>query len=206
MHFIKNIFIYLIAFISCSLLIAIGIPPFFIFLLLFLYLVVFTLLPHLHIIFWTKNIKKVDRFLQNNRSKLFFSYFYAFAHESDDQQRILLQKIVQRKQPPDEEHYFKAMLALLNHDYSNANAEAKQIINHDFRIYTLAYIAIFEGNYDLASHLASELTTTWRKYTIRSLLAFQQNQLQEFYELSSYALEQTRGIERYVISHLLNKK
>lgn len=206
MHFTKLICIYLIAFISCGLLIAIDFSPFLIFLFLFFYLVAFTLLPHLHIIFWTKNLKRVDHFLQNNRNRLFFSYFYAFVNESDDQQRLLLQQIVQRKLPPDEEHYFKALLALLDEDYFIATSEAKQITNHDLHIYTLAYIAILEGNYDSANNLSSKLTTSWRKHTIRSLFAFHTNQPQAFAEFSSYALAQTRGIDHYLVSHVLNKK
>lgn len=206
MQSIKLIFIYLLAFLSCSFLLSIGLSPLIIFILLFIYLLIFTLLPYINIVFWTKNLKKIDRFLQNNRNKIFLSYFYSFVNESKEQQHSLLQEIVKLKQPPDEKQYFKSMLALLNDDFLKANLEADKISEEELRIYTLAYIAIFKEDDSVAYTLANDLQTSWRKYAIHSLLAFRHNKLDDFHTFSSYALAKTRGIDHYVLNHILNKK
>lgn len=205
MKLIKLIGIYLVAFISCSFFIAIDIPSILIFFILFCYLALFMIFPYINTIFWTKNIKKIDLFLKNNRKKVFFKYSYSVVHGSEDEQKTHLQEIIKLSQHPNDQQHFKVMLALLNNNYLQAILEADQIPDEEIRHYTMAFAEVSNGNIQQAFILTPYLKTPWRQHAIRALIAGHNKKHDEFLTYSTHALSSTRGLDHYLLHHLLEK-
>ncbi|GEK32763.1 hypothetical protein KSI01_02960 [Kurthia sibirica] len=198
---LKLISIYVSAIIICSLLFAISLSPIFIFLILFTFVFSFTVLPYFNIIHWTKDIKKVDHFLQNNRRKLLFDYSYAVAHESKDFQRALLEKIIALTKHPNDLHNYRALLAILDNDYDRALSEAMQIKDYDLRHYTMAQAEILRGHFDEALRLRDTLKKPWMTHALDAKIAYESCLFDDYKMNSTLAINRSRGLQRYMLSH-----
>lgn len=205
MRFLSLFCMYFFAIICCDLLLSIEVSPIITFLFVFIYLCIFLIVPRLNILFWTQNIKKIDYFLRNNRQQILYNYSYALVNEEEDEQIALLQEIIQLRQHPNDEYYFKFSLALLNKNYSVALEEAEKIPNSDLRHYALAQLQLNLKNYDEATLLAEKIMVSWQKYFILAQLAKLMNDQMNIAHFTELAIQKTRGIDHYIVSHLLKK-
>lgn len=205
MRFFTLLLIYLVAILLCSLLFSIGISPILIFLALFIYLFTLTILPYYNILFWTKNIKKVDRFLQNNRRKLLFHYYYALAHESPERQRSLLIAIIHDVEHSNDKHNYLATLFVHDGKYEQALLQAQHIEDDSLRMYTTAYIETLLGNYDVAHRSMQSIKTPWMVSAIAAHIAYNTKKPDAYQRFSNLAIQQSRGLERHLLAYRFSK-
>ncbi|GEL04836.1 hypothetical protein [Rummeliibacillus stabekisii] len=209
MELVKLTLIYLFAILACSFLLLMDIPTWLIVILLILYVFMFTLYPHFNALWWTNNLKKIDRFLKRNKQKALFAYPYAIAHESLAEQKDALQRIISTHQQPYIKHNYACLLALLEEHYDQALTEAKQIQKEPYQSYMIAHSEALLGNIENAREMMPQLTEKWMVPSIESLISYKEANQEEFGQHSSLAIKKARGVQKYLLyysfSHMEKK-
>lgn len=201
----KLTLIYLFAIIACTFLLLMDIPKWLIFILLFLYVFSFTMYPYFNALLWTNNLKTVERFLKANKHRSLYAYPYAIANQSVVEQRAALQKIITSHQQPYIKHNYASILAILEKDYDRALSEAKQITKEPFQSYMIAHSEAYLGNFEQAKTLLPKLTENWMSPSIESLISFKQQDGENFKHYATKAIQQARGIQKYLLVHNFRK-
>ncbi|WP_397536975.1 hypothetical protein [Rummeliibacillus pycnus] len=197
----KLTLIYLFAIIACTFLLLMDIPKWQIFILLFLYVFLFTMYPHFNALLWTNNLKKVERFLEVNKHKALYAYPYAIANQSVAEQKAALDKIITTYKQPYVKHNYASILAILENNYDQALSEAKQIAKEPFHSYMVAHSEAYLGNFEQAEALLPKLTQKWMSSSIESLIFFKRQDKENFKHYSTKAIKQARGIQKYLLTH-----
>lgn len=201
----KLTFIYLFAIIACTFLLLMDVPKWQIFILLFLYVFLFTMYPHFNALLWTKNLKKVERFLEANRHKALYAYPYAIANQTIAEQKAALHKIITTYKQPYVKHNYASILAILENNYDQALSEAKQIKKEPFKSYMVAHSEAYLGNFEKAEALLTNLPEKWMSSSIKSLISFKKQDVENFKLHSTNAIKQARGIQKYLLTHSLQE-
>lgn len=199
MELVKLTLIYLFAILACSFLLLMDIPTWLIVILLILYVFMFTLYPHFNALWWTNNLKKIDRFLKRNKQKALFAYPYAIAHESLAEQKDALQRIISTHQQPYIKHNYACLLALLEEHYDQALTEAKQIQKEPYQSYMIAHSEVLLGNIESAREMMPQLSEKWMVPSIESLISAKEQNKENFTRYSAEAIEHARGVQKYLL-------
>lgn len=195
----KLTLIYLFAIIACTFLLLMDVAKWQIFILLFLYVFLFTMYPHFNALLWTNNLKKVERFLEANKHRSLYAYPYAIANQTVAEQKAALQNIITSYKQPYVKHNYASILAILENDYNRALCEAKQISREPFQSYMVAHSEAYLGNFEQAKALMPKLTEKWMSSSIESLISFKQQDGENFKHHASMAIKHARGIQKYLL-------
>ncbi|KGR78394.1 hypothetical protein [Ureibacillus manganicus] len=175
-------------------------PSWTVFLLLIIAFVIM-LCRMLYVMYGTKNIKKVERFLASNRKEPIYAFVFEQANGSKVDQLNSIENIL-RKYPKGYIHQnYLFVRELLNENYHSALNEAEKIGKEPYMSYSKALVYATEGNREQA--LFYQLDKQWMKEAILATLAKAEKNQKVYETHKENAINASRGIQRFGLIHSL---
>ncbi|MFJ7970026.1 hypothetical protein [Psychrobacillus sp. NPDC096389] len=153
--------------------------------------------PQMYIMYKSNNLKRIERYLEENKRKSLFAY--ALAIKAGDREIIIqvINEILSKYKQPYMQEVYKTNLALYENDVSLFDTLARQISKEPLRTYYIAYAEALQGNYDEARTLKATLPSGWMPYAIEAIIAKEQGDLESFRREAGASVESAKGIQKF---------
>ncbi|HWL22871.1 MAG TPA: hypothetical protein VNR38_03850 [Ureibacillus sp.] len=162
---------------------------------------VYMLCEMLNIMYGTKDMKKVERFLKSKLKEPIYAFVYAQAIKSKDEQLRIIEEILKKYPQKYIHHNYRFVRDMLNNDYLNALNEAEQIGKEPFMSYSKALVFATQNNREQA--LSFHLSKLWMREAIHATLAKAEENHNDYIKHKEKAIEAARGIQRFGLIHSL---
>lgn len=154
---------------------------------------------HIHIVFWTNNMKLVDKLVKDRKKHPFFAYLYAVAYGTkEDQFHSLDTAIVKHKQPA-MKYNWKFIKAIMEENLEEAKNAANKINKEPLTSYAKCYIAALEGR--TTDMRSDQLTKPWMQPAIEAVYAHKVKNEAAFDQYQKESIGFARGVQKYVLIH-----
>ncbi|WP_313893275.1 hypothetical protein [Psychrobacillus sp.] len=153
--------------------------------------------PQMFTIYKSNNLKRIERYLNENKRKPIFAY--PLAIQDGNQEKIIqaVQAILMKYKQPYVQEVYKTNLALHEHHVSKIEQLAKQISKDPLRTYYIAYAEALKGNFDEARTLKANLKQQWMPHAIEALIAKQNDDMLTFRTHANTSIEHARGVQKF---------
>jgi len=186
-------------------LLLIGIPKWLVFtLVIFLYLAYSVFLPA-HIIYRSKSINTINRYVKRHSDQPIFSYSYALGNGNEEDIEVALKRVMNTYDQEDMHDVYGANLAIFQNKPAKILEHADKIEGLDYRHYYHAYAYVLQNRLDEASDHLEKLEIPWMTHSIHALAAKKRNDIEEFRRESTKAIESAQGMQRYVLHHTMRR-
>ncbi|WP_335870849.1 hypothetical protein [Bacillus sp. 2205SS5-2] len=176
------------------------------FFLIFCIVLLYLYLPFIYSIYYSKNINRIDRFLEKNDKQPMMKLYYALGNgkEEEIQQSLLLLK--QKYRNSRHMSLFTVIASLHQNDLKNLKTDIDNIPQREYRLYydTLFSIMIRESEKVINEKL-TQIKKEWMKDALKAELAKRKGNRNEALRLSNSAAEKARGIQYYLLVKELDK-
>lgn len=163
-------------------------------------LIVFAWRP-MYIIYRSKNIEAIDRYVRRNHYKAVFQYPYALAYGGKTEVIAAIQHVLHKYKHPEMRAIYEANLAILENDADRVLQIAKQIKKEDYRTYYVGASYVMKKDTERVQEAIHMLNTPWMKHSLQASLALQQQEEGLFSKEAAQAVEHALGIQRYTLYH-----
>nr|WP_106779812.1 hypothetical protein [Lysinibacillus timonensis] len=153
----------------------------------------------LYLLYGTKNMKKVEKFLEGKRNEPIYAFVYAQANGTKEEQLASIEGILKKYTQQNVQYHYRFIREMLNKDYTAALEEADHIGKEPIMSYSKALVFATQGNKEQA--LTYHLPNKWMSEAILATIAKVENNEADFKTHKENAIQAARGIQRYVISH-----
>lgn len=155
----------------------------------------------LYVMYGTKDIKQVEKFLANNQKEPIYAFVYNQAHGSKEDQLHSIEKIL-KKYPKGYIHQnYLFVREMLNDHYHSALIEAERIEKEPFMSYSKAIVYATQGNNEQA--LSYNFEKKWMSEAILATLAKAEKHEQHYQLHKENAIEAAKGIQRFGLIYSL---
>ncbi|MCJ8007624.1 hypothetical protein ACFFF5_15750 [Lederbergia wuyishanensis] len=189
----------IIAFVLIGLLSSHHIPMPYVFALTFVLLFLIILAPKVYYMYFSKNIKNIERFMKNNLNQPLIAFYYGIANEEDMVVSESLEKILKRYKKTQHQAIFKTIYSLYNKDVLEMKKYINEIKPLPFQYYYEGIVLIDEGNFEKAEEYVEKIETTWMKYALKAELELKRGELEKAVICAGTALDNAKGMQKYMI-------
>ncbi|MCM3744242.1 hypothetical protein M3193_08810 [Sporosarcina luteola] len=158
-----------------------------------------------YIIYRSKSLKLIDRYLANHRSKPIFSYAYALAHGTDKEIIESLKKILKSYPQAEVQDIYNANLLVFQKDWRRLIDTSKSMATAFYRDYYAGIGYTMSNNKEKSSESLSKVGTPWMVHSLKAVIALKQGQRDLFQKEAALATKQAVGMQRYVLHHMLKR-
>lgn len=158
-----------------------------------------------YIIYKTKSLKLIDRYLANHRSKPIFSYAYALAHGSDKEIIESLKKIVKSYPQAEVQDVYNANLLVFQKDWRGLIESSKSMTTTFYRDYYAGIGYTMSNNKEKSSEALSKVRTPWMVHSLKAVMALKQGQEDVFNSETVLATKHAIGMQRYVVHYMMKR-
>ncbi|SOC36138.1 hypothetical protein [Ureibacillus acetophenoni] len=155
----------------------------------------------LYVLYGTKNIKSVEKFLANNRKEPIYAFVYEQANGTKEEQLTAIEQILKKYPKGYIYQNYRFVREMLKENFDVAFEEANLIEKEPFMSYSKALVYATYGNRHDA--LSFELSKEWMKEAILATLAKRENDNISYEEHKQNAIQSAGGIQRYGLIHSL---
>ncbi|SKB45681.1 hypothetical protein SAMN06295926_102577 [Lysinibacillus sp. AC-3] len=99
---------------------------------------------HIHIVFWTNNMKLVDKLVKDRKKHPFFAYLYAVAYGTKHDQLHSFETAIGKYKQPAMKYNCKFIKGILEENLEEAKDAANKINKEPLTSYAKCYIAALE--------------------------------------------------------------
>jgi len=166
-------------------------------------IVIAIIFRHIHILFWTNNMRLVDQLVKGRKKDPFFAFLYAVAYGTrEDQLHSLETAIVKYKQPA-MKYNCKFIKAIMEENLEEAKDAADKINKEPLTSYAKCYIAALEGR--TTDMRSDQLTQPWMQPAIEAVYAYKMKNETALHHYAQESIEMARGVQKYVLIHTFEK-
>ena len=186
-------------------LILIGVPKWLVFVIIILLYILYSAVWPAHIIYKSKSIKAIHRYIKGNTSQPIFKYAYALANDQEQSIESALKLIVNEYKDDDMTHIYGAKLAIYQNKSSEILEQAEKIEDENYKNYYNAYANVLKGHFDVASGYISQVQTPWMIHSLKAVEAKKRGNMEGFRDEAALSIESAVGIQRYVLHHTMRR-
>lgn len=158
-----------------------------------------------YIIYKSRNLKLIGRYLTNHQSKPIFGYAHALAHGTDEEIFHALNRILKSYANAEVQEVYKANLLFFKKDWRGLIDMAKTMGDPAYKHYYAGIGYAMTKNMEKSSDCLARLGTPWMSHSLKAIIALKQNNQDLFEAESAFATKAAVGMQRYVIHHMLNR-
>jgi hypothetical protein len=158
-----------------------------------------------YIIYRTRSLKLIDRYLANHRSKPIFSYAYALAHGTDKEIIESLKKIVKSYPQAEVQDVYNANLLVFQKDWRGLIESSKSMKTPFYRDYYAGIGYTMSNNKEKSTEAMSKVRTPWMVHSLKAVMALKQGQEDVFNSETALATKQSVGMQRYVVHYMMKR-
>ncbi|WP_432363559.1 hypothetical protein [Sporosarcina sp. UB5] len=199
---------FLVVMISALLAVALfvsGLQLWLVFTIVSLFTFILTMGYPFYIIYKSRSLKLIDRYLANHRSKPIFSYAYALAHGTDKEIIDSLNRVVKSYPHAEVQDVYNANLLVFRKNWRSLIEMSKSMTTTIYRDYYAGIGYTMSGNKEKSSESLSKVRTPWMVHSLKAMIALKQGQQDSFQKELMLATKQAVGMQRYVVYHMLNR-
>ena len=163
------------------------------------------MLQPLYIIYKSKSIRSIDRYVVTNYKKPIFAYSYALAHGNDRDIEESLKRIMNTYKQEDMQHVYGANLAVHQRKPDALLEHVKEIKGQEYKDYYSGYAYVLRGNFEKASEFLSKVHTPWMIHSLKAVAAMERGNREDFRTEADKSIESTIGMQRYVLHHTMRR-
>jgi hypothetical protein len=186
-------------------LISYGVSKWIIFVLIIVSYIGFSAFWPAHIIYKSKSIKAIGRYIKNNHKRPIFGYSYALANGTDQDVEVALKQIMNTYREEDMHDIYGANLAILKNDSQTLLRHAEDIKSDDHRDYYKAYAYILKGKFMDSIEFAEKVQTPWMIHSLKAADAKKRGDMNAFKIQANKSIESALGIQRFVLFHTMRR-
>lgn len=192
---------FFIAFILATFLFFLDFPFWVVIVTIFLFFLVFIILPQIFTTYRSNNLKSIEKFLEANKKNPLFAYALAMAKGNRVEVEESLRSILAKYKQPYMQTVYQTLLALHLDDIDTADTHAQKIEREPLKSYYAAYIAAKKGNFEEAADHEKNIRAAWMHHALHALYAQEKGQHAEFEIASQKAIAESRGVQKYILVH-----
>jgi hypothetical protein len=182
-----------------------GLQAWLVFTIILLFTFILTMGYPFYIIYKSRSLKLIDRYLANHRSRPIFSYAYSLAHGTDEEIINSLKKIVKSYPQAEIQDVYNANLLVFKKDWRRLIDSSKSMTTSFYRDYYAGIGYTMSNNKEKASESLSKLRTPWMVHSLKALIALKKGQEDVFTNEAVLATKQAVGMQRYVLHHMMKR-
>ncbi|MEI2401152.1 hypothetical protein [Paenibacillus phytohabitans] len=150
-------------------------------------------------IYWEKNIRKIESYLEKRRKNPVFKLYYGMGNRIDQDVKEATEALLQKYKDPTRQALFKTLHALYEDDILRVKKDVEDIRPPQYKAYYQAIIAVEEGELEQAAELRKQVKSEWMKHALAAGIAKKAGNHEEYVTEVQKAYEKSRGMQRYVI-------
>lgn len=158
-----------------------------------------------YIIYKSKSLKLIDRYLTNHRNKPIFGYAHALAHGTEEEIITQLKKILKSYANAEVQEVYKANLLVFQKDWRGLIDASKSMENVAYRDYYAGIGYTMSNNMGKATEHVQKLRTPWMVHSLKAIIALRQKKQDVFEDQAALASKQAVGMQRFVVHHTLKR-
>ena len=186
-------------------LISYGVQKWIIFVLIIVSYLGFTAFWPAHIIYKSKSIKAIGRYINSNHKRPIFGYSYALANGSDQDVEVALRRVMNTYSQEDMYDVYGANLAIHQNNSQELLNHATKIQSDDYRNYYKAYAYIVKGKFVESTEFSEKVRTPWMIHSLRAADAKKRGDMSAFKAEANKSIESALGIQRFVLFHTMRR-
>ncbi|MFJ7825615.1 hypothetical protein [Psychrobacillus sp. NPDC096623] len=159
--------------------------------------IVLIVLPPVYTIYKSNNLKKIERFLENNKRKPLFAFPLAVKGGNREEIIRAIQVILSKYKQPYMKQVYKTNLALFEKNLTLFEQHAKQISKEPLYTYYVAYAEAWKGNFEKSQALKEKLPTGWMPSAIDAVIAKEKGDLIDFRRAADESIRLARGVQKF---------
>lgn len=197
MKLFHNTLIILLGLVLTIVMLMLELPIWFIYLSTLILYVLILVVPQMYTVYKSNNLKRIERYLEQNKRKPIFAY--PLAIKTGDPEKIIesIQAILNKHNSRYMQEVYKTNLAFYENNVSKIEQLAKQISKEPLRTYYIAYVEVLKGNFEEARKQKENLPTGWMPYAIEAIIAKEQGDIVSFRKEADASIDQARGIQKF---------
>ena len=196
--------IFLSALLAVGLFLA-GLQTWLVFIIVLLFTFILSMGYPFYIIYKSKSLSLIDRYLTNNRSRPIFSYAYSLAHGTDQEIVDSLKKILKSYPQAEVQDVYNANLLVFQKDWRRLIDSSQSMTTTIYRDYYAGIGYTMSCNEEKASESLSKVRTPWMFHSLKAIIALKQGQEDVFNNEAALATKQSVGMQRYVLHHMMRR-
>lgn len=182
-----------------------GLQTWLVFTIIMVFTFIMTMGYPFYIIYRTRSLKLIDRYLANHRSKPIFSYAYALAHGTDKEIMDALNKILKSYPQAEVQDVYSANLLVFQKNWRRLIDSSKSMNTTFYRDYYAGIGYTMSNNKEKSSESLSKVRTPWMVHSLKAIIALKQGQKDLFQKEATLATKQAVGMQRYVVHHMMKR-
>ena len=155
--------------------------------------------PQMYTVYKSKNLNKIERFLEKNKRKAIFTFPIAVKTGNQEEIIYAIELILSKYKQPYMQEVYKTNLALLENNVSLFEQRAKQISKEPLLTYYIAYAEALKGNFENAQALKQKLSVGWMPYAIDAIIAKEMGDLSALRIAAEESIHLARGIQKFTL-------
>ncbi|CAM3138307.1 hypothetical protein FITA111629_05870 [Filibacter tadaridae] len=159
----------------------------------------------MYIIYKTKSLRSIDRYVARNHKKPIFGYSYALAHGNERDIEESLKRIMNTYKQEDMYDVYGSNLALFQNDPKKLLEHVDNISSQEYKDYYSGFAYVMLGNFDRANEFLGKLRTPWMIHALKAFAALKRGSQEEFRQEADQSVSSAVGMQRYVLHHTLNR-
>ena len=186
-------------------LISYGVPRLLTFLIIFMFYIGFSAVRPFYIIYKSKSLRSINRYVTRNNKRPIFSYSYALANGNQDDVEVALKRIMNSYSQGDMQDIYGAQLALFQNNSKKVLEHAMKIDAQEYKDYYQGLAFVLNGNFARAEEFLAALHTPWMKESMRAFAALQRDNLNDFRSAAEQSVDSAVGMQRFVLHHMMRR-
>ncbi|MHA6261360.1 hypothetical protein ACXYMX_15965 [Sporosarcina sp. CAU 1771] len=167
-------------------------------------LLIFTVRP-MYVIYRSKSLPAIDRYVIKNKKKPLFGYAYAQAYGDDEDIENALHRILEKHKQAEIQIIYGANLALHQKDADAVLNFANQMKRKDYKEYYLGTAYLMKEDVYQATTYLDQLSTAWMIHSLKASIAIHQNNLEAFKKEAQLSEDSAAGVQMYSIHHMMKR-
>lgn len=170
---------------------------------IFILIAIAMIYRHIHILFWTNNMKWVDKLVKERKKHPFFAYPYAVAYGTREDLIHSLDIAIEKYKQPAIKYNYKFIKAILEENLEEAKDAADKINKEPLTSYAKCYIAALEGR--TTDMRSDQLTQPWMQPAIEAIYAYEVKNETDLHLYMQESIDLAHGVQKYVLIHTFEK-
>lgn len=186
-------------------LISYGVPRSVVFILIIVLYLAITILKPLYIIYKSKSLKSIDRYVILNNKRPIFNYSYALGHGNDEDIENSLKRIINVYEQDNMRPIYSANLAVHQNKPKEVLDFVEQISGSDYKYYYSGISFAMRKQHEKAEEFSTKIRTPWMKHGLKAFLFKEEKEYEGFRREANLSISNAVGMQRYVMHHMMRR-
>lgn len=159
----------------------------------------------MYLIYKSKSLPAIDRYVIANQKKPLFGYAYALAYGDHSDIEASLKRILQKYNQAEMQTTYGANLALHRRDLDAILEQAEKMTKADFKEYYFGAAYLLKGDTERTQRYLTELTTPWMIHSLKASIALHRNDKEAFRIEADQSSNSATGLQKYTLHHMFKR-